>query len=119
MTRAYRGSGTAAYHPAMLQGIPAYCQATGVLSSRKIERATHDPVAFRFIAANSYPDHDTLATFRCRFLKDIGRHFVDVLRLAREMGLLKLVPRGIPLLFIVIGFGLASEWIGANHLGIG
>ena len=119
MTRAYRGSGTAAYHPAMLLGLLVYGYATGVFSSRKIERATHDPVAFRFIAANSHPDHDTLATFRRRFLKDIGRHFVDMLRLAHEMGLLKLGTRGIPLLFIVIGFGLASEWIGANHLGIG
>ncbi len=67
-----------------------YGYATGVFSSRKIERATHDSVAFRFIAANSHPDHDTLATFRRRFLEDIERLFVEVLMLAREMGLSKL-----------------------------
>ncbi|MDF9391900.1 MULTISPECIES: IS1182 family transposase [Methylococcus] len=90
MTRAYRGSGSASYHPAMLLGLLVYGYATGVFSSRKIERATHDSVAFRFIAANSHPDHDTLASFRRRFLKDIERLFVEVLILAREMGLLKL-----------------------------
>lgn len=90
MTRAYRGSGSASYHPAMLLGLLVYGYATGVFSSRKIERATFDSVAFRFIAANSHPDHDTLATFRRRFLKDIERLFVEVLVLAREMGLLKL-----------------------------
>lgn len=90
MTRAYRGSGSASYHPAMLLGLLVYGYATGVFSSRKIERATHDSVAFRFIAANSHPDHDTLATFRRRFLKDIERLFVEMLMLAREMGLLKL-----------------------------
>src|SRR5204862_2678402 len=63
---------------------------TGVFSSRKLERATYDSVAFRFIAANDHPDHDTIATFRRRFLKDIEGLFVRVLELAREMGMLKL-----------------------------
>jgi transposase len=90
MSRAYRGSGSASYHPALLLGLLVYGYATGVFSSRKIERATFDSVAFRFIAANDHPDHDTLATFRRRFLKDIERLFVDVLILAREMGMLKL-----------------------------
>ena len=63
---------------------------TGVFSSRKLERATYDSVAFRFIAANDHPDHDTIATFRRRFLKDIEELFVRVLELAREMGMLKL-----------------------------
>jgi transposase len=90
MTRAYRGSGSASYHPAMLLGLLVYGYATGVFSSRRLERATYDSVAFRFIAANSHPDHDTLATFRRRFLKEIERLFVEVLMLAREMGLLKL-----------------------------
>ena len=90
VTRAYRGSGSASYHPAMLLGLLVYGYATGVFSSRRLERATHDSVAFRFIAANSHPDHDTLATFRRRFLKDIETLFVEVLMLAREMGLLKL-----------------------------
>ena len=90
MTRAYRGSGSASYHPALLLGLLVYGYATGVFSSRKIERATHDSVAFRFIASNSHPDHDTLATFRRRFLKEIEALFVEVLMLAREMGMLKL-----------------------------
>ena len=67
-----------------------YGYATGVFSSRKLERATYDSVAFRFIAVNQHPDHDTIATFRRRFLKDIEALFVRVLELAREMGLLKL-----------------------------
>ena len=78
------------YHPAPLLGLLVYGYATGVFSSRKLERATYDSVAFRFIAANHHPDHDTIATFRRRFLKDIEALFVRVLELAREMGLLKL-----------------------------
>src|SRR6201982_1057057 len=86
----YRGSGSASYHPEMLLSLLVYGYATGVFSSRKLERATYDSVAFRFIAANDHPDHDTISTFRRRFLKDIERLFVRVLELAREMGMLKL-----------------------------
>ena len=84
----YRGSGSASYHPSMLLGLLVYGYATGVFSSRKLERASYDSVAFRFIAANDHPDHDTIATFRRRFLKDIEALFVEVLLLAREMGVL-------------------------------
>src|SRR6266853_971389 len=90
MIRSYRGSGSASYHPALLLGLLVYGYATGVFSSRKLERVTYDSVAFRFIAANEHPDHDTIATFRRRFLKDIEALFVRVLELAREMGMLKL-----------------------------
>src|SRR6202162_4429283 len=90
MSGSYRGSGSASYHPKVLLGLLVYGYATGVFSSRKLERATYDSVAFRFIAANDHPDHDTIATFRRRFLKDIEGLFVRVLELAREMGLLKL-----------------------------
>src|SRR5499427_10709201 len=86
----YRGSGSASYHPEMLLGLLVYGYATGVFSSRKLERATYDSVAFRFIAANDHPDHDTIATFRRRFLKEIEELFVKVLLLAREMGVLSL-----------------------------
>src|SRR5499427_7290223 len=86
----YRGSGSASYHPEVLLGLLVYGYATGVFSSRKLERATHDSVAFRFIAANDHPDHDTIATFRRRFLKEIEGLFVKVLLLAREMGVLNL-----------------------------
>jgi transposase len=90
MSGSYRGSGSASYHPRMLLGILVYGYATGVFSSRKLERATYDSVAFRFIAANDHPDHDTIAAFRRRFLKEIEALFVEVLLLAREMGVLKM-----------------------------
>ena len=90
MVKAYRGSGSASYHPSVLLGLVVYGYATGVFSSRQLERATYDSVAFRFIAANDHPDHDTLATFRRRFLKAIEGLFVQVLMLARETGMLKL-----------------------------
>src|ERR1700760_4000880 len=90
MTGCYRGSGEASYHPQLLLGIVIYGYATGVFSSRKLERATHDSVAFRFIAANDHPDHDTIAAFRRRFLKEVEALFVKVLLLAREMGVLSL-----------------------------
>src|SRR6267154_1257820 len=90
MVKSYRGSGSAGYHPALLLGLLVYGYTTGVFSSRKLERATYDSVAFRFIAANDHPDHDTIATFRRRFLKDIEALFVQVLSLAREMGMLKM-----------------------------
>ena len=90
MSGRYRGSGSASYHPALLLGLLVYGYATGVFSSRKLERASYDSVAFRFIAANEHPDHDTIATFRRRFLKEIEGLFVQVLLLAREMGVLKL-----------------------------
>ena len=90
MSGDYRGSGSASYHPSMLLGLLVYGYATGVFSSRKLERATYDSVAFRFIAANDHPDHDTIAAFRRRFLKDIEGLFVQVLALAREMGVLKM-----------------------------
>jgi transposase len=90
LEKAYRGSGSASYHPAMLLGLLVYGYATKTFSSRAIERATHDSVAFRFIAGNEHPDHDTIATFRKRFLAQIEALFIDVLKLARAMGMLKL-----------------------------
>jgi transposase len=90
MSKSYRGTGSASYHPAPLLGLLVYGYATGVFSSRKLERATYDSVAFRFVAANDHPDHDTIATFRRRFLKEIEALFVKVLLLAREMGVLKM-----------------------------
>jgi transposase len=90
MSKSYRGSGSASYHPAVLLSLLVYGCATGVFSSRKLERATYDSVAFRFITANDHPDHDTIATFRRRFLKEIEALFVKVLLLAREMGVLKM-----------------------------
>ena len=88
--RHYAGRGSKAHHPATLLSILVYGYATGTFSSRKLERATYDSVAFRYIAAGTHPDHDTLATFRRRFLREIEALFVQVLELASEMKLLKL-----------------------------
>jgi len=90
MRGSYRGSGSASYPPSLLLGILVYGYATGVFSSRKLERATYDSVAFRFIAANQHPDHDTIAAFRRRFLQEIEGLFVQVLAVAREMGVLQM-----------------------------
>jgi transposase len=90
LVKAYRGSGSASYHPAMLLSLLIYGYATKVFSSRALERATYDSVAFRFIAGNEHPDHDTIAAFRKRFLGQIESLFVEVLKLARTMGMLKL-----------------------------
>ena len=90
MTRAYRGSGSPAYHPAMVLSLLIYGYATGTYSSRRIEAATYDSLAFRYIGANCHPDHDTLCTFRKRFLGDIESLFVQVLLIAKAMKLVKL-----------------------------
>ena len=90
LTRQYAGRGSKAHHPATLLSILIYGYCTGVFSSRKLERATYDSVAFRYLAAGTHPDHDTLATFRRRFLGEFSELFIQVLELAREMKLLKL-----------------------------
>ena len=90
MSGSYRGSGDASYPPQLLLGLIIYGYATGVFSSRKLERATYNSVAFRFVAANQHPDHDTIATFRRRFLPQIEARFVQVLGVAREIGVLNL-----------------------------
>ncbi len=84
LERAYAGRGSDAYHPAMLLALLIYGYATGTYSSRKIERATFDSLAFRFIACNRHPDHATLATFRRRFGQEFQSAFVQVLQVARE-----------------------------------
>ena len=84
LKRAYAGRGSDAYHPAMLLSLLIYGYATGTHSSRKIERATYDSLAFRFIACDQHPDHDTLASFRRRFGAQFADAFVQVLQVARE-----------------------------------
>src|SRR3989440_815678 len=86
----YGKRGGAPYAPEVLLGLLFYGYATGVFSSRKIERATYESVPFRFIAGNLHPDHDTLATFRRTFLPDLKDLFVQVLLLAHLAGVLKL-----------------------------
>jgi transposase len=86
----YGTRGGVPYAPEVLLGLLLYGYATGVFSSRKIERATYEMVPFRFIAGNLHPDHDTLATFRRTFLQELKDLFVQVLMLAQGVGVLKL-----------------------------
>ena len=87
--KAYAGRGKEAYDPRVMLALILYGYATGTFSSRKIERATYDSVAFRYLSANTHPDHDTIATFRRRFLPQIENLFVQVLMMAKEMGVFK------------------------------
>ena len=86
----HRGTGSAEYPPGMMLALLIYCYATGVFSSRRIERATYDSVSVRYICANHHPDHDTIAKFRRRNKVLLEAVFVQVLELAGHMGLLKL-----------------------------
>jgi Transposase and inactivated derivatives len=89
LEEAYDRRGSEAYHPKMLLALLFYGYATGTFSSRKIEEATYDSVAFRYVAANQHPDHDTICTFRRRFLDELEGLFVQILEVAVEMGLLE------------------------------
>jgi transposase len=84
----YTASGSAAYHPEVLTALLFYAYATGMRASRKIENATYDSVAFRYIAANTHPDHDTIASFRRRFLPHLQAAFNQILVLAKELNCL-------------------------------
>lgn len=86
----YAGRGSQPYSPEMLVALLFYGYAIGVFSSRKLERNTYDSVAFRFIAANSHPDHDTIANFRRRFLPQLNSLFAQILMIAHQMKVLKL-----------------------------
>lgn len=86
----YTGCGSKPYNPEVLLALLFYGYATGVFSSRKLERSTYDSVAFRYIAANTHPDHDTIANFRRRFLPQLGNLFAQILMIAQQMKVLKL-----------------------------
>lgn len=90
LERAYSGGGSKAYHPGMLLSMLIYGYATGVFSSRKLEAASYDSIAFRYICANTHPDHDTIATFRRRFLAELKSYFTQVLEVATELKMLSL-----------------------------
>src|SRR5215213_9656950 len=78
------------FDPAMMVKVLIYGYATGVFSSRKIARKLHEDVAFRVLAAENFPAHRTISDFRAFHLKELSELFVQVVRLAREMGLVKL-----------------------------
>ena len=86
----YAPMGGEAIAPEVLLGLLFYGYATGVFSSRKIEKATYESIPFRFIAGGLHPDHDTIANFRKTFLAEIQELFVQILLLAQAAGVLKL-----------------------------
>ena len=86
----YSEQGAPPYAPEILLGLLFYGYATGVFSSRKIERATYEVLPFRFIAGNMHPDHDTIATFRKQNLAELKELFVQILLIAQAMGQLQL-----------------------------
>lgn len=86
----YAPVGGEAFAPDILLALLFYGYATGVFSSRRIEKATYESLPFRFIAGNWHPDHDTLANFRKTFLAEIQELFVQILLLAQAAQVLKL-----------------------------
>ena len=84
------GRGLAAYQPAMMVRVLLYGYCLGVVSSRKIERATYEDVGFRYLAADQHPDHSTIADFRQEHLASLSQLFVQVLKLCQRAGLVKL-----------------------------
>jgi transposase len=90
LSAVYTGRGSKPFHPAMLVSLLFYGYATGVFSSRKLEKASYDSIAFRYVCANTNPDHDTIASFRKRFLPELSTLFVEILVLAEALGLVKL-----------------------------
>ena len=88
----YEGDGrrNAPYDPRMMVKVLLCAYATGVFSSRGIARALEEDVAFRVLAAGNFPQHRTLCEFRRRHLEDFQALFVEVVRLAQELGLVRL-----------------------------
>jgi transposase len=85
-----RGTGSAQMHPHVMLSLLIYSYANGIFSSRKIERATHRDIGVRYITGDNHPDHDTICTFRRENFPAITEAFVDLLELAKSLGLLKL-----------------------------
>ena len=82
--------GRLGYHPVLLTRLLLYGYCIGVRSSRQIEKATHDDVAFRYLAADQHPDHDTIAAFRQEHLELLAGLFAETLRLCQAAGMVKL-----------------------------
>jgi transposase len=78
------------YHPEMMVKLLVYGYCVGKMSSRKIEQATYDDVAFRVLACNQHPDHASIAEFRKRHLGELGQLFLQVLQLCQRAGLVQL-----------------------------
>jgi transposase len=85
----HRGTGSKQYPPRMTLALLIYCYANGVFSSRRIERATYRDVAVRYLTGNTHPDHDTISAFRRKNFEAFSAAFLEVLKLASELKLLK------------------------------
>ena len=90
--RAYEGEnrGQPPYHPVMMVKVWLYAYTQGIRSSRRLERALYEDIAFRMLSGNQQPDHWTLSEFRRRHLEALGELFVQTVHLARKAGLVKL-----------------------------
>jgi len=84
-----RGSGSPQYPPRMMLALMIYCYANGLMSSRRIERATYRDLAVRYLTADTHPDHDTICAFRRENGQAIKQAFLEILQLARQMGMLQ------------------------------
>ena len=84
------GSRNQPFHPSMMVKVLVYAYASGVFSSRKIAKKLHEDIAFRVLGADNFPAHRTIRDFRALHLAEFTELFVQVVRLAREMGLVKL-----------------------------
>ena len=84
-----RGTGSAQYHPRMMLALLIDCYAHGIFSSRRIERATYYDLRVRFLTADTHPDHDTICAFRRNNGQAFAAAFLQVLQMAKEVGLLK------------------------------
>jgi transposase len=84
------GSRNQPLHPAMMVKVLVYAYATGTFSSRKIARKLHEDIAFRVLGADNFPAHRTIRDFRAQHLVEFTELFTQVVRLARELGLVKL-----------------------------
>ncbi len=78
------------YHPQMMVALLLYGYCVGVPSSRKIEKKTHEDIAFRVIAGGAQPDHSSISEFRRVHLNALAELFVQVLRLCQAAGMVKL-----------------------------
>jgi transposase len=84
-----RGTGSSQYHPHMMLSLLIYCYANGIFGSRRIERATYRDIAVRYLCANKHPDHDTICKFRRENFEAVSMVFLEVLKMARAMKILK------------------------------
>lgn len=89
------GSRNQPFNPAMMVKVLVYGYATGVFSSRKLARKLHEDVALRMLAADNYPAHRTICDFRAFHLKELSDLFVQVVKMAKECGLVKLGTIGV------------------------